>query len=74
MAERGRPKLPAASKRSELVACKLTPGERRRLERAARAAGQSVSTYVRRVVMGAALPKNPKGDPAFRLRDPKGDP
>lgn len=53
-AKPGRPKLPRGESRGELVAVRFKPEERRRIETAARSASESVSEWMRRVLLAAA--------------------
>jgi uncharacterized protein (DUF1778 family) len=51
---RGRPPLPKHRKRSERMVCKVTPRERRKLERAARRLGVSLSELIRSAALAVA--------------------
>jgi predicted HicB family RNase H-like nuclease len=46
----GRPKMPARKRQSHLIALRLTPAERTKLERLAGKSGLSVSDYVRQAL------------------------
>jgi uncharacterized protein (DUF1778 family) len=50
MARTGRPKKPKSERQSHLIALRLTPAERKKLEKMAEKSGQSVSDYVRRAL------------------------
>jgi uncharacterized protein (DUF1778 family) len=53
-AKMGRPPKPPAEKFSARVCAKMTQADRRRLERAAKAAGQELAEFVRRAALDAA--------------------
>ena len=50
----GRPPKPPAEKLSARVCAKMTRADRRRLERAAKAAGQDLAEFVRQAALAAA--------------------
>ena len=52
----GRPPLPAGEARSKLLRVRMRDDEHAQLEQDARAAGLSVSEYVRRAIVGAGTP------------------
>ncbi|MFW6027320.1 MAG: plasmid mobilization protein [bacterium] len=60
-----RPKKQPAEKRSEALACRLTPSERLRIERAAAHAGVSPSEYIRNQALTGRV-----NVPARRTLDP----
>lgn len=49
-----RPRHPSGELRSEVLQIRLTPSERRDIERAAERAGEGVTEYVRRVAVEQA--------------------
>lgn len=50
----GRPKLPRGEEREVVLTLRLKPAERRELERAAKAAGQTVSGWAREALLSRA--------------------
>ena len=50
----GRPKLPRGEERESILTLRLKPAERRELERAAKAAGQTVSAWAREALLSRA--------------------
>jgi hypothetical protein len=50
----GRPKLPRGEERESMLTLRLKPAERRELQKAAKAAGLTVSAWARRQLLGDA--------------------